>query len=125
VLLQGAITSYLINPSNGVYAVQVTNSYDCSLTSDVITVNVGVEEIALEDQLNIYPNPVTDVLNVQWKNTNESANLSIRDLSGRLVLSERVANGNAVLDLAALSSGNYILELQTGQSTLRKQVVKL
>jgi hypothetical protein len=64
-------------------------------------------------------------LNVQWKNTNESANLSIRDLSGRLVLSERVANGNAVLDLAALSSGNYILELQTGQSTLRKQVVKL
>jgi hypothetical protein len=124
-LLQGAITYYLINPSNGVYAVQVTNSYDCSLTSDVITVNVGVEEIALEDQLNIYPNPVTDVLNVQWKNTNESANLSIRDLSGRLVLSERVANGNAVLDLAALSSGNYILELQTGQSTLRKQVVKL
>jgi hypothetical protein len=125
VLLQGAITYYLINPSNGVYAVQVTNSYDCSLTSDVITVNVGVEEIALEDQLNIYPNPVTDVLNVQWNNTTESATLSIRDLSGRLVLSERVANGNAVLDLSTLSSGNYILELQTGQSTLRKQVVKL
>ena len=125
VLLQGAITYYLINPSNGVYAVQVTNSYDCSLTSDVITVNVGVEEIALEDQLNIYPNPVTDVLNIQWNNTTETATLSIRDLSGRLVLSERVANGNAVLDFSTLSSGNYILELQTGQSTLRKQVVKL
>jgi hypothetical protein len=91
----------------------------------MIVVNVGVEEIALEDQLNIYPNPVTDVLNVQWKNTNESANLSIRDLSGRLVLSERVANGNAVLDLSNLSSGNYILELQTEESSLRKQVVKL
>jgi hypothetical protein len=91
----------------------------------MITVNVGVEEIALEDQLNIYPNPVTDVINVQWNNATESANLSIRDLSGRLVLAERVANGNAVLDLSALSSGNYILELQTGQSTLRKQVVKL
>ena len=124
-LLQGAITYYLISPPNGVYAVQVTNSYGCVLTSDIITVNVGVEEMALEDQLNIYPNPVTDVLNVQWKNTNESANLSIRDLSGRLVLSERVANGNAVLDLSNLSSGNYILELQTEESSLRKQLVKL
>ena len=123
-LLQGAITYYLISPPNGVYAVQVTNSYGCVITSDMITVNVGVEEIALEDQLNIYPNPVTDVLNVQWKNTNESANLSIRDLSGRLVLSERVANGNAVLDFSNLSSGNYILELQTEEGTLRKQVIK-
>jgi hypothetical protein len=124
-LLQGAITYYLISPPNGVYAVQVTNSYGCTVTSDMITVNVGVEEIAMEDQLNIYPNPVTDVLNVQWNTTTETATLSIRDLSGRLVLAERVANGNAVLDLSTLSSGNYILELQTGQSTLRKQVVKL
>ena len=79
----------------------------------------------MEDKLNIYPNPVTDVLNVQWNNTTESANLSIRDLSGRLVLSERVANGNAVLDLSNLSLGNYILELQTEEGSLRKQVVKL
>lgn len=123
-LLQGAITYYLISPPNGVYAVQVTNSYGCTVTSDIITVNVGVEEIALEDQLNVYPNPVTDVLNVQWNNTTETATLSIRDLSGRLVLSERVANGNAVLELSNLSSGNYILELQTTDRTIRKQVIK-
>jgi len=123
-LLQGAITYYLISPPNGVYAVQVTNSYGCVITSDMITVNVGVDEIAMEDQLNIYPNPVNDVLNVQWNNTTERANLSIRDLSGRLVLAERVANGNAVLDLSNLSSGNYILELQTTDRTIRKQVIK-
>jgi len=124
-LLQGAITHYLINPPNGVYEVQVTNSYGCTITSDVIAVNVGVEEIALENQLNIYPNPVSDVLNVQWNNSNETANLSIRDLSGRLVHSERAMNGNAALDLSGLASGNYILELQTGERTLRQQVVKL
>lgn len=124
-LLQGAITYYLISPPNGVYAVQVTNSYGCVVTSDMITVNVDVEEIAMEDQLNIYPNPVNDVLNVQWNNTNETANLTIRDLSGRLVLAERVANGNAALDLSNLSSGNYILELQMEEGSLRKQVVKL
>lgn len=124
-LLQGAITYYLISPPNGVYAVQVTNSYGCTVTSEMITVNVGVDEIALEDQLNIFPNPITDVLNVQWNNTTETATLSIRDLSGRLVLSERVANGNAVLELSNLSSGNYILELQTENGSLRKQIVKL
>jgi hypothetical protein len=124
-LLQGAITHYLISPPNGVYEVQVTNSYGCTVTSNIITVNVGVEETTLESQLNIYPNPVTDVLNVQWNNTNETANLSIRDLSGRLVLSERLANGNAALELSNLSSGNYILELQTEEGTLRKQMVKL
>ncbi len=124
-LLQGAITHYIISPPNGVYEVQVTNSYGCTVTSNIITVNVGVEEIALENQLNIYPNPVTDLLNVQWNNTNETANLSIRDLSGRLVHSERVANGNAALNLSGLASGNYILELQKGDRTLRKQMVKL
>jgi hypothetical protein len=40
------------------------------------------------------------------------------------VLSERVANGNAVLDLSNLSSGNYILELQMTDRTIRKQVIK-
>jgi hypothetical protein len=90
----------------------------------VITVNVGVEEIGLKDQLNVYPNPVTDVLNVQWNNTTEMANLSIRDLSGRLILSERAGNGNAAIDLSELSSGNYILELQTQTGTLRKHIVK-
>ena len=120
-----AFALYLISPPNGVYAVQVTNSYGCTVTSDMITVNVGVEEISMEEQLNIYPNPVADVLNVQWNNVTESANLSIRDLSGRLVFAERVANGNAVLDLSNLSSGNYILELQMEEGSLRKQVVKL
>lgn len=124
-LLQGAITNYLISPPNGVYEVQVTNSFGCIVNSNIITINVGVEEIALENQLNIYPNPVADVLNVQWKNTNESVNLSIRDLSGRLIISERAANGNAVLELSNLSSGNYILELQQTDGTLRRQVVKL
>jgi hypothetical protein len=124
VLLQGAITYYLISPTNGVYELQVTNSYGCVTTSNVITVNVGVEEIGLKDQLNVYPNPVTDVLNVQWSNTTEMANLSIRDLSGRLILSERAGNGNAAIDLSELSSGNYILELQTQTGTLRKHIVK-
>jgi hypothetical protein len=125
VLLQGAITHYLISPPNGVYEVQVTNSYGCTVTSNIITVNVGVEETTLENQLNIYPNPVADVLNVQWNNTNETANLSIRDLSGRVVLVERAANGNVALDLSGLASGNYILEVQTEERTLRQQVVKL
>jgi hypothetical protein len=124
VLLQGAITYYLISPPNGVYELQVTNSYGCVTTSNMITVNVGVEDIGLEDQLNVYPNPVTDVLNVQWNNTSEAASLSIRDLSGRLILSERGGNGNAAIDLSELSSGNYILELQTQTGTLRKHIVK-
>jgi hypothetical protein len=124
VLLQGAITYYLISPPNGVYELQVSNSYGCVTTSNMITVNVGVEEIGLEDQLNVYPNPVTDVLNVQWNNTSEAASLSIRDLSGRLILSERGGNGNAAIDLSELSNGNYILELQTQTGTLRKHIVK-
>lgn len=124
VLLQGAITYYLISPPNGVYELQVTNSYGCVTTSNMITVNVGVEDIGLEDQLNVYPNPVTDVLNVQWNNTSEAASLSIRDLSGRLILSERGGNGNAAIDLSELSNGNYILELQTQTGTLRKHIVK-
>jgi hypothetical protein len=125
IMLTGATTYYLISPPNGVYAIQVTNSYGCTLTSNMITVNVGVEELEANPlNLLVYPNPATEVLNLQWESTSESAQIVIRDISGRMILSERGSNGFYQVDITGLSSGNYIIELVSGDYVVRSKFIK-
>ncbi|MFM2195196.1 MAG: hypothetical protein RL092_796 [Bacteroidota bacterium] len=125
ILLQGATTYYLINPQNGVYAIQVTNSYGCELMSNTFTVNVGINEITSNDlNVSVYPNPFEHTLNVQWNNTHETAMLTIRDVAGRIVKSEPVTGGNAVISTIELTAGNYIVELQSADTIVRKHVIK-
>ena len=125
ILLQGATTYYLINPQNGVYAIQVTNSYGCELMSNTFTVNVGINEITSNDlNVSVYPNPFEHTLNVQWNNTRETAMLTIRDVAGRIVKSEQVTGGNAVISTFELTAGNYIVELQSADAVVRKHVIK-
>lgn len=125
IALTGATTYYLVNPANGVYAIQVTNSYGCNITSTTVTVNVGVEELESNPlKLLVYPNPATDVLNLQWESTVESAQIVIRDISGRMILSQRGTNGFYPVDIASLSSGNYIIELVSGDYVVRSKFIK-
>lgn len=125
IMLTGATTYYLISPPNGVYAIEVTNSYGCTQTSEMFTVNVGVEEMEVNPlNLLVYPNPATDVLNLQWESSSESANIVVRDISGRTVLTERGTNGFYPLDVTSLSSGNYIIELVSGDFVVRTKFVK-
>jgi len=79
-----------------------TPAYFCM---DDLTVNtVGVEEFAVEPFL-IYPNPVQDRFTV-----NIDGALTVYDLSGKRVKSERVEAGNSV-SVGELNSGIYLVKV--------------
>lgn len=61
--------------------------------------------------LSVYPNPVSDVLNVDY-NENIS-NLTVYDLSGRSVKSFTTNNSNNSIDVSDLKSGIYMLRIET------------
>lgn len=71
----------------------------------------------------VFPNPTTGLLNVQFNSaTNDAAYvINVLDLSGRTVLStEGKANAGSnlqVLDLNNLSKGMYMISLQTNEGT--------
>lgn len=75
-------------------------------------------------QLNVYPNPTTDMLNVSYNDI--ISEVSIFDLSGRQILEKEVNQLSTVLETVRLSSGTYLLKVQTqnGESSTVKFIKK-
>lgn len=60
--------------------------------------------------INIYPNPVTETLNIEITEQNFS-NAEIFDLSGQSVLSVSLNQGNNKIDTRNLLPGSYLVKL--------------
>ncbi len=92
-----------------------------SLELDGIT---SIEELP-DSQVEIFPNPATEVLNVNITNLNGRAEISINDLQGRAMLSQEVQlNGNSFIkfDVNNIPSGTYILEIINAAETMYKTI---
>lgn len=62
-------------------------------------------------QLKIYPNPVTDLLNVEYENV--ISRLAIFDLLGRKVGEFTTDNKTNTVDVSYLTTGTYLLQIET------------
>lgn len=89
-------------------------------------------ELALEQTpvtFNVYPNPVSGIANIRLvQGTNdEPVNISVFDLTGRLVISQTANNtkeaGDFALDCTNLSDGIYIIRIETGQEAVSKKII--
>ncbi len=107
--------------SSGTYSVEVTNENGCSSTG---TVNVifqvcsGMDEKYIsQNAVNVYPNPVKDIVNIQFDNFSDgSVTFAITDIRGQVI--ERYQKTEAIaaeqtINLAHLNAGVYILLIQT------------
>lgn len=110
------------NPQqNGAYAVTVTDSNGCTNVSPVVFVNsVGVVNTAAAKSITIYPNPTTGTLYVKAA---MQVNLSLRDVTGKVVMSREGADQ---LDLEYLADGMYLLYItdRSGQLIRAEKITK-
>ncbi|MCB0754580.1 MAG: T9SS type A sorting domain-containing protein [Flavobacteriales bacterium] len=117
--------------SNGQYDVSlvVTNIYGCS---DSITktssVNVGLQDVPDAVGFSVYPNPVSESLNVSFEaNEAKVASYTIVDLRGRPVqhgtLNVVSGKNKSVVDVTQLASGSYVLSLQIGNTEVQTHFV--
>lgn len=82
----------------------VTNGCGADIASSILTATTDIAD-ASHDALNIYPNPVSDILNIAGVQSN-SGMYRIADVTGRLVMEGMYAQGIPVAQLAA---GMYTL----------------
>lgn len=134
----GAGTSNLQNPvytytAPGVYTIclKVTlgNCSDSICDSIVVLLTDGVGEIAGLEELNVYPNPTRDRLNLSMKAFNiPSLEYAIVDQLGRVVYqsSERNLGGwiRRTIDVADLRSGAYLLRLSSETGVITTRFIK-
>lgn len=116
----------------GTYEVTLTATNECGSTEITIQVSIvpsGLEEPALADQLQLFPNPTAGQLLVQGVQAPASTlTWSLYDASGRL-LSQGLDNiqpgsWTLQLDLSSLSEGAYLLELQSGNQQVMRRVFR-
>jgi len=61
----------------------------------------------------MYPNPVSDVLNIQLPTGTEKAEISVFDYTGRLVSSKIISSNDTAIDVQKISRGIYMIRVAT------------
>ena len=71
---------------------------------------IGIEDIMVNNlEAEIYPNPASNLLNVISENANEL--ITISDLSGKIVHSEKASEKQTSINVSQLSAGMYIVRV--------------
>lgn len=123
-------TSTLPEPSHtyaegAVYTMVVTISNPCGSTSDTITINngaTGIDNIALADQLNVYPNPANKELFIKTAAGLRLQSYTFINSLGSVMQQGDISRSN-IIRLGAIASGVYILRINTNKGVVNKQVV--
>jgi len=86
----------------------------------------SVGELGNEFYCLVYPNPVSNLLNIELSPDYSNYNVQVMDMSGRAVLSNQFNNtGHHTIKTSALSEGVYLLrltEVRSGKSFIRRFV---
>lgn len=110
--ISGAIYQEYKVTESGKYYV-VVSDYGCfSEPSDAFKVQL-MDEKSDDKQfsLHVWPNPMSDVINVDLLNNDESFAYELYDQRGQLIMSG-ILTGSASLSVEHLSKGSYILKLE-------------
>ena len=75
--------------------------------------------------LTVYPNPVQNTLNINLTGYEGVSSISLVDVNGRQVASQRSAQVNSKMDISKLAKGVYLIKVITaGGEVLNAKVVK-
>lgn len=93
--------------------IPTTGTYEC--TTDI-------NAMELESGIKVYPNPVSDLLNIDSEYSINDIN--IYDMSGKAVINRAVDLGNTTIDVSNLVGGTYILQILTDKGVVNYNFIK-
>ena len=104
----------------------VAASYGRSMYKIYLGDFVGEDEIAVEtNKVEIYPNPVYDVLNLKTQALKSATNFQVLDMSGKTVLSGKISEGeDHQIDVSELNSGGYFIHVESKTESLLGKFIK-
>lgn len=92
---------------------------------------IGIDNIKVETtvsvaevnspKINIYPNPAND--NVFINLNGNKSNVSVFDITGKLVKTIENVNGNCIVDVSNLAAGYYFIQAKSGTQTISQKLI--
>lgn len=95
------------------------------LTISGCATSVQLSEIENSNTLVVYPNPVRDLLFLNYFQTTGNFSISIYDIHGRLVLTQESSINNSVLNVESLPKGLYFITSTSAKSNAFAKFEKL
>lgn len=99
-----------VRPTAGCYDAAVSNTL-------VIQENVGIEDITSSNGILIYPNPVTDIINIKGLEAGDI--VALIDITGRKIFSWNATGKEQQYPVSQLQKGHYILKINNSQGILK------
>ena len=100
------------------------DNINISAQNTVPTINLNINEF-LSNQFNIYPNPAEDIIIITNSDNMSIQQINIYDLAGKLISTQNFNNEAEIqLNVETLTSGTYLLHIQTNESTAVKKLIR-
>jgi len=117
-------TGMLTAKANGTVIVTATaadgGGAKATKTITISNQNVGINEASLNNQITVYPNPASNTLTILTNNNLTIQQLQLFDITGKLIAK---FSNQTEIDLSAVANGMYLLNIQTQNGNVVKQVV--
>lgn len=98
------------------------NVYMGTLANGIWYVSLEVfKEDLSADQICVYPNPASEIINIQ--NLDADTKINLFDSSGRLLYQSETHNSDVDIDISKLNSGLYFIELQSLEGKVTKKII--
>ena len=89
-------------------------------TTQIIEV-LGLKDTTLNNKITVYPNPASNVVNLQAQAGVEVQAVTLFNLQGRELLSYQ---GQQTIDVQSLTAGVYVLVIKTNKGTIKQKLAK-
>ncbi|MEO0468586.1 MAG: T9SS type A sorting domain-containing protein [Bacteroidota bacterium] len=124
----GATTDAIANVPSGTYTVSVTDAGGCTTSQ-----SIEIWATSIDDELSagiqdwtIFPNPATDVLNIDISlYRSQTIQIQMIDVKGKVLWRKNgeMLNFSQQISLEAFAAGVYLLQVTTEQGRMQKKIV--
>ena len=121
--VSGSTFTYTFNQVGSTDYVCDPHAGNMNGTVTVYETTAGISENNLLS-FEMYPNPVSDVLNIQLPSGTDKAEVGVYDYTGRLVSSKTISSNDSTLDVQKISKGIYIIRVATNSKIGVQRFIK-
>jgi hypothetical protein len=122
-LINGEVSQSFTASFNGSYAVIITEGM-CSDTSDCFAITtVGTTVFEGHKEINVYPNPVSNLLHIEMPGNTRNADFEIVNTLDQVVYRGKMIE-KVVIDIADFSPGIYLIKFVNGKTVEVRKIVK-
>jgi beta-glucanase (GH16 family) len=108
-------------------------SIDTAFTEDAMDIDyvrvfqetvLDADASLLKDQIAVFPNPLNELLHIKIPITFLGSELHLYSILGQEVMIETLSSSDSRLDVSLLSTGTYILEIETPLGVFKEMLIK-